>query len=72
MLLLVLAPERLRFGTGPDELAPAPPPPFLLELAPLARARLIFFLGGLWEGLVLKRAAGKTLQHTNALRIAHQ
>ena len=50
-LLLLLAPERLRFGTSrPDELAPP------------ARARFFFwffFLGGLWEGLVLKGAAGK-------------
>ena len=50
LLLLLLAPERLRFGTRPDELAPP------------ARARFFwffFFLGGLWEGLVLKSAAGK-------------
>ena len=51
--LLLLAPERLRFGTRPDELAPP------------ARARFFFwfffffFLGGLWEGLVPKSAAGK-------------
>ena len=40
---LLLVPERLRFGTRPDELAPP------------ARARFFFcwffFLGGLWEGL---------------------
>ena len=60
--LLLLAPERLRFGTGPHELAP-----LLLALAPPARARFFFscssccfvFLGCLWEGLVPKSAAGK-------------
>jgi hypothetical protein len=50
----VLTPERLRFGTRPDELAPPPPLLLLLllllllELAPPpARARLFFFFGRL-------------------------
>jgi hypothetical protein len=62
--LLLLAPERLRFGTGPHELAPLL---LLLELSPPAGARFFFscssccfvFLGCLWEGLVPKSAAGK-------------
>ena len=51
--LLAPAPERPRFSAGPDAPPPQLPPPLLppSALAPPARARFVFFLGGLAAGL---------------------